>query len=139
MYSIQRTFTFCAAHRIEGHPKCGRLHGHNYLVTVFLMDSKLDNQGMVLDFGDLDREVKPLIDELDHRYLISEANIDMGDPYAAIASKNGDGVFLDCKHSTAEALAAMFHSRIVTKLGCSPEELTVEVEETSRNSAIYTE
>ena len=69
---IFKEFSFEAAHRLpyvaEGH-KCGRLHGHSYLVTVHL-DGPVDpHSGWVRDFADLSAGVKPLIECLDHYYL----------------------------------------------------------------------
>jgi 6-pyruvoyltetrahydropterin/6-carboxytetrahydropterin synthase len=55
---------FAAAHIIAGHPKCGRMHGHNYqlLVKVYGHSSEW------LDFEDIKRKVDQLIDEkYDHR------------------------------------------------------------------------
>ncbi|HLE81832.1 MAG TPA: 6-carboxytetrahydropterin synthase, partial [Dehalococcoidia bacterium] len=33
-HSITKTYWFSAAHMLVGHPKCGRMHGHNYRVDV---------------------------------------------------------------------------------------------------------
>ena len=72
MYTITKDFAFSASHVLhglaEGH-QCGRLHGHNYLVTVELTSDHLDETGFVLDFGEL-APVKSWIDDpLDHRHL----------------------------------------------------------------------
>ena len=55
---------FAAAHIIAGHPKCGRMHGHNYqLITkVYGKSSEW------LDFEDVKKTVDGLIDtKYDHR------------------------------------------------------------------------
>ena len=53
---------FAAAHFLPGHPKCGGMHGHSWLVEVW-MEGDIDHEtGMVVDFG----EVKSEIDLLDH-------------------------------------------------------------------------
>lgn len=105
MFIIHREYWFSAAHRLEGHPKCGRLHGHNYKVVVYLSSVDLDHQGMVLDFGQLDRVVKPIVDELDHMYLISESNRANDCPYALIARNQGHARDLNVEHTTAECLS----------------------------------
>ena len=73
MYRICKRFTFDAAHRLDGLPdghKCGRLHGHTYTVEVELAAHRLDEHGFVIDFGDLSKIVKGLIDQsYDHRFL----------------------------------------------------------------------
>ena len=72
MYRISKTFAFSASHRLngmpEGHP-CGKLHGHNYEVTVILEADFLTSAGFVQDYG----ELKPIGDwinsTLDHSHL----------------------------------------------------------------------
>jgi len=68
---IFREFSFEAAHLLpyvpEGH-KCGRLHGHSFRVEVHL-SGEVGANGMVMDFADLSAAVRPLLDQLDHRYL----------------------------------------------------------------------
>jgi 6-pyruvoyl tetrahydropterin synthase/QueD family protein len=135
--SISRTFTFCAAHRIEGHPKCGRMHGHNYVVTVSLEGQVNNSNGMVIDFGDVDAQVKPLIDAMDHRYLISNANLNAEDPYAEVAIEVGDDYHLNTLHSTAEFIAAHIHDRVCTKLHWTLDRCRVDVQETPRNTASF--
>ncbi len=137
-FLIQRDFTFCAAHRIEGHPKCGRLHGHNYKVQITLEDDAVDDRGMVLDFGKLDEIMKPKIDAMDHRYLVSQANTRARDPYAEVARSQGHAFMLGIQHSTAELLAQLIHLWAYTELNIPPEWVTVSVEETPRNRAVFT-
>ncbi|STP11883.1 6-pyruvoyl tetrahydrobiopterin synthase [Helicobacter mustelae] len=51
---IRRSFSFCAAHIVRNCTslRCSRsLHGHNYKVEIFLKADRLDNAGMILDFG----------------------------------------------------------------------------------------
>ena len=135
--TISRTFSFCAAHRIEGHPKCGRLHGHNYEVEVTLQGKVVPQTGMILDFGYVDQVVKPLVDALDHRYLVSNGNLSAGDPYAKIAMDNGDIYMVDMPATTAEYLAAFIHSRVCNKLNWTRDQCQVTVRETPRNKASY--
>ena len=72
MYTITKEFHFSASHVLEGlaegHP-CGRLHGHNYVVTLELRAVELNKHGFVQDYRELDI-CKVWIDEnLDHRHL----------------------------------------------------------------------
>lgn len=71
-YQITKQFHFSASHvlmgLVEGH-KCGRLHGHNFIVEVVLESPMLDRRGFVVDYGEL-AELKTYIDtRLDHRHL----------------------------------------------------------------------
>lgn len=55
---------FASAHIIAGHPKCGRMHGHNYQLLVRVY-GKSDEW---IDFEEIKRTVDDFIDEkYDHR------------------------------------------------------------------------
>lgn len=54
-------------HVPEGH-KCGRLHGHTYVLTVTL-DGPVRDDGFICDFADIKEVVDPLIKQLDHRLI----------------------------------------------------------------------
>jgi len=60
---------FSAAHTIKGHPKCGRMHGHNYKVVVTLSTNTLDKNSMIMDFSDVKKVVQRVVNKLDHVYL----------------------------------------------------------------------
>lgn len=72
MYKISKQFSFSASHILEGLPAdhpCGRLHGHNYILTVHLKSKTLNEHGFIVDYRDLSF-IKEYIDEnLDHRHL----------------------------------------------------------------------
>src|SRR3569623_1981899 len=69
---IYKQFTFDSAHFLpnvpDGH-KCREMHGHTYHLTLFIEGAVLDNEGWVLDFGDIKAVMKPIIDTLDHHLL----------------------------------------------------------------------
>lgn len=44
------------------------MHGHTYRLKVIL-DGPVGDDGFVIDFADIDKAVKPLVDQLDHRLL----------------------------------------------------------------------
>lgn len=69
---IFKEFTFEAAHRLPNLPpehKCSRLHGHSYRVRIWVNGPVTEPNGWVMDFADIKAACKPVIDELDHRYL----------------------------------------------------------------------
>jgi len=41
MHRIYKTTTFESAHLLEGHPKCGKLHGHSYKLEVWVSSNEL--------------------------------------------------------------------------------------------------
>ena len=66
---ITKIFTFDSAHYLPQHKgKCKKLHGHTYFLHV-TVKGEIDEQGFVIDFGDLKQIVNPVIDLLDHNYL----------------------------------------------------------------------
>lgn len=70
MFRIQVKEEFEAAHRIEGYPgKCSRLHGHSWTVEAVVVGKKLDELGMLVDFKLVRKELKDILDRMDHQYL----------------------------------------------------------------------
>jgi len=72
---IIKEYRFEAAHLLpnvpEGH-KCKRLHGHSFLFEVKLSGEADPETGWLVDFGDISRVVKPIVENyLDHHYLNS--------------------------------------------------------------------
>jgi len=71
---IRKHFRFEAAHVLPHHPgKCSRVHGHSYRLEVAVagpLQTSGPAQGMVVDFDDVSRVVRPLVvDRLDHSSL----------------------------------------------------------------------
>ena len=73
MKTVTKEFKFCAAHRLMGHDGlCKNIHGHNYVVLVTIESSKLNSQGMVVDFNRVKETVGKWIDaNWDHALLYS--------------------------------------------------------------------
>ena len=67
---------FSSAHFVVGHPKCERLHGHDYYVDVVIEGqlSEKNETGMLVDFGMVKQVVKPILDMLDHKIIIPKNN-----------------------------------------------------------------
>ena len=70
MYEVTVEDTFAAGHYLRNYKgKCENPHGHNYRVRVTLAGRELDQAGLLLDFKDLKRVMKHVIDYLDHRMM----------------------------------------------------------------------
>lgn len=70
MYELTVEIPFSAAHCIPEHPgKCARLHGHSYRALITVAGEQLNEQGMLVDFGDLKQVCGEAIEPLDHTYL----------------------------------------------------------------------
>jgi len=63
---------FSAAHSLPEHPKCGLTHGHNYTVVVKVKvysDMNDFNEKIVVDFADIKKKLKSILNKLDHMNL----------------------------------------------------------------------
>lgn len=76
---IVKSFGFESAHYLPRLPethKCRRMHGHSFRFDVHVEGPVDSDLGWVVDFGDVSRLVKPLVDELDHRVLNEIAGLE---------------------------------------------------------------
>ena len=64
MYYIEKTFEVSACHRLElsYESRCTHIHGHNWLITVYCKSRELNKEWMVIDFSDVKRIVKKVLD-----------------------------------------------------------------------------
>ena len=61
---------FSAAHSLSGYQgNCAQLHGHNWIVEVFVKCLELNNIGIGIDFRDIRQAIKNIINDLDHSCL----------------------------------------------------------------------
>lgn len=61
---------FSSAHNLRNyHGNCENLHGHNWKVEAFLESKELDEDGILVDFKVLKRELKNILSNLDHKYI----------------------------------------------------------------------
>ena len=52
----------------KNHP-CRNIHGHSFKVKIVVRGRVNKNTGFVMDFSEIDEAFKPLLDQLDHKYL----------------------------------------------------------------------
>jgi len=112
---ISRDFRFEAAHFLPAVPpghKCSRMHGHSYTVTIVMEGDVDPRMGWLMDFGEMDERIEPVIRGLDHRVL-----------------NDIDGL----ANPTSELLAAWLWQRIATHLPGIVEIMVAETP-TSRTS-----
>jgi len=108
MYRVTREIHFCYGHRLINYDgKCRHLHGHNGLAVITLEAAELDGRGMLIDFGDIKREVQRWIDEnLDHNMLLCR-----DDPILPVLQSRGERVFVMDTNPTAENIARLIFDR----------------------------
>ena len=68
MYYIEKRIEISACHRLQldYESKCTRLHGHNWVITIFCRSKELNHNGMVVDFTDVKHLIK---EKLDHQNI----------------------------------------------------------------------
>ncbi len=133
MWRICKTFRFEAGHRVwkqnlslgrgselsKGEDlknKCINLHGHSYLLEVYISASSLTEQDMVMDFFHLKGALKGLIEKMDHSFIIDK-NDPMFEEFKALAQRwGGLKVFEVDFCPTAEELARFFYNFLKERL-----------------------
>jgi 6-pyruvoyltetrahydropterin/6-carboxytetrahydropterin synthase len=69
---LRKTFQIEAAHRLPKVPpghKCGRLHGHSFLIEIAVEGPVDPEMGWVVDYAEIKEAFQPLYEELDHNLL----------------------------------------------------------------------
>jgi 6-pyruvoyltetrahydropterin/6-carboxytetrahydropterin synthase len=67
---IAKEFHWEMGHRLPEHfGKCKNIHGHSYRMIVEL-EGSLNGNGMIMDYYDLKKLVAPVIEELDHAFMV---------------------------------------------------------------------
>jgi len=70
MFELKVVTHFAAAHQLKMvAKKCESLHGHNWKVEVYLTGEELNRAGVLMDFGEIKKEVSSIMKTLDHRFL----------------------------------------------------------------------
>ena len=120
MFEVSVQETFAAAHFLRGYKgKCERLHGHNYRVEITVAGSQLDSIGMLHDFVEIKRELRKLLERVDHYNL------------------NDIPPFDEAVNTTAENLAFYFWTEMQKALGDAVNVSQVRVWETDTAVATY--
>lgn len=69
-YEVCVKTNFSAAHFLRDYPgDCARLHGHNWDVEVFVRCEKLNELGIAVDFRDIKRALREVLQDFDHTNL----------------------------------------------------------------------
>ncbi len=70
MYELMIESKFAAAHQLRGYQgKCEKLHGHNWRVTIAVTAERLNDIGLAIDFVDLKKFLREVLDQLEHTFL----------------------------------------------------------------------
>ena len=70
MFELKAQMYFAAAHHLLNYEgECENQHGHNWLVEAHVTGSELDKSNILIDYKVLKRELKSVLDLLDHKDL----------------------------------------------------------------------
>ena len=116
---------FSSAHFIPDLGKCSRLHGHDYAVSIEL-EGDLKN-GILIDYGDVKRIARKILEQYDHRVLIptrgtlSVANVQSNHVSVEYSGKTmsffmEDVCFIDTDVSSSENLASLISFQLKKEL-----------------------
>jgi 6-pyruvoyltetrahydropterin/6-carboxytetrahydropterin synthase len=148
--TVERTdLNFSAAHFLMRHPKCERVHGHNYRVTIEIESDKLNSQQMIVDFLDVRDIVREICQKMDHHILIPTKAEDieikeMGEEMEVIANKRryvfpkDDALLLPIEATTVEKISEYIYKQL-KQSPLKELKMKVSVEEAEGSIATFTE
>lgn len=74
LYKVARKFSWEMSHRLPMHNGlCRNIHGHSYSFLIEI-SGELGDDGMVIDFFDIDKLVGPIVEELDHSFVCNDTD-----------------------------------------------------------------
>ncbi|MBU0561608.1 MAG: 6-carboxytetrahydropterin synthase [Bacteroidetes bacterium] len=105
---IAKEFRWEMGHRLKFHEgQCKNLHGHSYKLLVELAGTP-DENGIVMDYYDVKKVIAPLIEKLDHSFMVHSEDKELLEALQTLNSKHVVTGF----HSTAENLCEYFLGEI---------------------------
>jgi 6-pyruvoyltetrahydropterin/6-carboxytetrahydropterin synthase len=126
---IAKEYRWEMGHRLPFHKGlCKNIHGHSYKMVVEIT-GELDKNGMIIDFFDLNKIVKPVIEKYDHAFLCWNGDKKVLD----FLTKNKMKKVVVNYHSTVENICSDFVDILTNELldikNNKFEELTVKIYE----------
>jgi 6-pyruvoyltetrahydropterin/6-carboxytetrahydropterin synthase len=69
---VAKEFHWEMGHRLPEHfGLCKNIHGHSYKMIV-VIEGNLNEQGMVIDFYDVEKKINPIVEKLDHSFMVKD-------------------------------------------------------------------
>ena len=129
---VAKEFRWEMGHRLPEHfGLCKNIHGHSYKMIVEF-EGELNKQGMVVDFYDVEKIINPLIEKLDHAFMV---NKDDKIVLEFLERMNSKRVVVDFV-STAENISNYMLAEIKrSSLPATITEITVRIYETEHDYA----
>lgn len=105
MYTIRKQFKFEMAHQLFDSYSADcheNLHGHSYILELYIRSIDLDNTGMVVDFGEVKSLVGDYINSWDHSLTMPNS---FPEDYLNMLSKFTKKMHIVSYNPTAENMA----------------------------------
>jgi 6-pyruvoyltetrahydropterin/6-carboxytetrahydropterin synthase len=123
---IAKEFRWEMGHRLPEHfGNCKNIHGHSYKMIVEI-EGEVNSSGMVMDYYDLKKAVNPLIEKLDHAFMVNEDDKAIIDFLEQVSSKKVVVGF----QSTVENICSYIISQIKDSFPSNVSTLRVRIYET---------
>ena len=129
---VAKEFRWEMGHRLPEHfGLCKNIHGHSYKMIVEF-EGEINEQGMVIDYYDVEKIINPIIEKLDHAFMVSR---DDKVALEFLNKMNSKKIVIDFE-STAENICNYLLGEIrKTKLTGNIKKIVVRVSETKNDYA----
>lgn len=105
---IAKEFRWEMGHRLPDHfDKCKNIHGHSYKL-ILEIEGDIDATGMVMDYYDVKKMINPIIEKLDHAFMVYKKD---SETIAFLKKIQSKMVVVDFQ-STAENICSYFLNEI---------------------------
>ena len=105
---IAKEFRWEMGHRLRFHDgKCKNLHGHSYKLLVEV-EGDVEGYGMVMDYYDMKKVIGPIVEQLDHSFLVNKDDVEL---LEVLEKLNSQKVVVDFE-TTAENICGYFLRKI---------------------------
>ncbi len=129
---IGQEFRWEMGHRLPDHfGKCKNIHGHSYKMFVEF-SGELNKSGMIIDYYDIEKMINPVIEKLDHAFMVNKNDKLLVDFLTKLDSKK---VIVDFE-STAENICRYLLQELSKfKLPDNIHKIKIRVQETAGDFA----
>jgi 6-pyruvoyltetrahydropterin/6-carboxytetrahydropterin synthase len=129
---IAKEFRWEMGHRLPEHfGLCKNIHGHSYRMIVEF-EGELNDQGMVIDYYDVEKIISPIIERLDHSFMVNKKDRIV---IEFLEQMNSKKILVDFE-STAENISRYILNEISrSNLPSNVKKLSVRVYETEGDYA----
>ena len=129
---IAKEFRWEMGHRLPDHfGLCKNIHGHSYKMLVEF-DGELNEQGMIIDYYDVEKTINPIIEKLDHAFMVNNDDKNVLDFLQKINSKK---IIVDFQPTAENICLYMLNEIEKTSLPANVNKINVRVYETSHDYA----